>query len=125
MNVVDSSGWIEYFVGGPHADFFAEPIEDLGALLVPTICLAEVFRFFLRESSRSSAIEAIALMGRGGIRELDAPLAMLAGQLGVEHALPLADSVVYATARSTSSEVWTQDSDFEGLPGVRFLPRRP
>ena len=123
MNVVDSSGWIEFFTGGPAADFFAEPLAEVSGLVIPTVCLTEVFRFILREDSESTALHASAAMLRGRVVPLDAHLALQAATLGVEHRLPLADSIVYATARWTESTVWTMDSDFEELPGVRYRPK--
>lgn len=121
MNVVDSSGWIEFFVDGPNASAFEEPIQATAELIVPSIGLLEVFRFVLREGGESPALQVVAVMRQGRVIDLDGEIALLAGQLGLEHELPLADSVVYATARREGAEVWTQDSDLEGLPGVHFF----
>lgn len=120
MNLVDSSGWIEFFTDESGAEFFAASIDDPAALVVPTVCITEVCRFILREDSETAALHAAAAMRQGNVIELDASLALLAANLGLEYSLPLADSIVYATARLTGATVWTQDSDFEGLEGVRF-----
>ena len=123
MNVVDSSGWLEYFADGPAADFFAPAIEDVEHLVVPTICILEVFKRVLQQRGEGEALQAAALMQQGAVEELDAPLALAAGKLGAELRLPLADAVILATARQRGAVLWTQDADFEGLESVRYLPR--
>lgn len=120
MNVVDSSGWLEYFADGPAAGFFAPPIEDTAKLVVPTLSLYEVFKRVLQQRGESAALTAVALMQQGALVELSAPLALSAATLSVQHRLPMADSVMYATARSHEATLWTQDADFEGLPRVRY-----
>lgn len=122
MNVVDSSGWLEYFAEGPAAGFFAPAIEDTAKLIVPTLSLMEVFKRMLLQRGESAAITAVALMQQGAVVDLSAPLALSAATLGVKHQLPLADSVMYATARAFDATLWTQDADFEGLPQVRYRP---
>ena len=124
MNVVDSSGWIEYLAGGPNADFFREPIEDDDTLLVPALGLFEVYRHLLRHLGREDALNVVAAMRRGTVIDLDDRLALDAAELSVTTKLALADSVMLATARSHGAEFWTQDADFEGLDGVR-LKRKP
>lgn len=124
MNVVDSSGWLEYLADAPGADFFASAIEDTKALVVPTIVLVEVAKKILREVGESEALEAVALMHQSRVVALDSTLALAASQLGVAHRLPLADSIVLATARAHGAIVWTQDSDFEGLPDVQYTPKK-
>ena len=120
MNVVDSSAWLEYFTSGPNARFFARAVEDESRLLVPTIVLLEVYKHILRERGADDALRAVAAMHHGRVVGLDSDLALTAAELGLEHGLPLADSVIYATARVNGAEVWTQDSDFDGLDGVRY-----
>jgi predicted nucleic acid-binding protein len=120
VNVVDSSGWIEYVVDGPNADFFAGPIEQADELLVPTISILEVFKWVLRERGEADALQAAALMQQGEVVELDTAIATRAAQLGLTHKLPLADSVMLATAETFGATLWTQDVDFDGLPGVRY-----
>ena len=123
MNVVDSSAWLEYFADGPNAHEFASAIEDVESLLVPTICIYEVFKRVLQQREEGDALRAVAVMMQGRVVDLDATLAMTAAKLGRDHSLPLADSVVYTTALTTGATLWTQDSDFQGLEGVRFVPR--
>lgn len=124
MNVVDSSGWIEYFVAGPNARFFAPPIENAGELLVPSISVFEVYRHVLRERGADDALRAAAALQQGRQVELDADLALTAAELALEHRLPLADSIIYATAQVHGAVVWTQDSDFDGLDGVRYRAKK-
>ena len=125
MNVVDSSAWLEYFAGGPNASFFAEPIEDIETLVVPTLSLFEVFKRVLQQRDESTALEAAAVMQQGTVVELEATIALNAARLSVELRLPLADSVILATARQYGAELWTQDADFDGIDGVRYRKRMP
>lgn len=121
MNVVDSSGWLEYFANGRNAGFFAPAVEDTSRLLVPTLSLFEVFKRILQQRGEPSALQAVALMHQGRVVDLDATLALAAARLSTQERLPLADSVMLATARAFSATLWTQDSDFEGEDGVRFV----
>lgn len=123
MNVVDSSAWLEYFADGVNADFFAPAIEDVEHLIVPSITLAEVFRRVLQQRGEGEALQAMALMEQGRVVDLDSTLAVSAGKLGQELGLPLADSIILATAHQQGAVVWTQDADFEGLEGVRYAPK--
>ena len=124
MNVVDSSAWLEYFADGPNADFFAKAIEKPDQMLVPSITLLEVFKRVMQQRDESAALQCVAVMQQGRIVDLDAAVALRAAALCIRHKLPLADSVVYATAQIGDAVVWTQDSDFEGLPGVQFRPQQ-
>jgi toxin FitB len=121
MNLVDSCGWLEYFANGPHADYFAGPVEDTNSLLVPTICIYEVFRRLLQQRGRSDALEAVAAMRQATVVPLTDTLAMEAAALGLEHQLPMADSVILATARAFNATLWTQDAHFDSIPGVRYI----
>lgn len=123
-NVVDSSAWLAYFAGESSADDFAEAIEDVKSLVVPALCLLEVFKVVVRQRGEGDALQAVAIMQQGTVLDLDAALALSAARLGVERGLPLADSIVYATARAVGGVVWTQDADFEGLEDVRYVPKR-
>ncbi len=125
MNVVDSSAWLEYFANGPNASFFAEPIEDIETLVVPTLILFEVFKRVLQQRDESTALEVAAVMQQGTVVELEATIALNAARLSVELGLPLADSVILATARQFGAELWTQDADFDGIDGVRYRKRIP
>ncbi|MEJ2542159.1 MAG: type II toxin-antitoxin system VapC family toxin [Gemmatimonadota bacterium] len=124
MNVVDSSAWIEYFTGGPNAKFFELPILNQAELVVPTMVLLEVYKHIRRHQGRDEALKAIAGMKQGEIQVLDERLALYAAEIGVEDGLPLADSVILATARLHEATLWTQDSDFEGMGGVRFRRKK-
>lgn len=123
MNVVDSSGWLEYFAGGPQADFFAVPIQDVDALVVPAVCIYEVFKQVLQQRGQGDALTAVSIMQEGQIVDLDSNLALHAASLSDAHKLPMADSMILATARRFDAEVWTMDADFEGLPGVRYAEK--
>jgi predicted nucleic acid-binding protein len=121
VNVVDSSGWLAYFAGTRNASAFAPAIEDTARLVVPTLSLFEVFKRVLRQRGEAAALQAVALMHQGTIVDLDAPLALAAARLSVEERLPLADSVMLATARAHGATLWSQDADFKGRRGVRFV----
>ena len=123
MNVVDSSGWLEYFANGANADFFAPAIESTARLIVPSLSLYEVFKGILRQRGEAPALQAVALMHQGRVVDLDAPLALAAARLSLELRLPLADSVMLTTARAFGATLWTQDEDFAGLEGVRYVAR--
>ena len=125
MNVVDSSAWLEYFADGPNASFFAEPIEDIEALVVPTLSFFEVFKRVLQQRDESTALQAAAVMQQGTVVDLEGTIALNAARLSVELSLPLADSVILATARQYGAELWTQDADFDGIDGVRYRKRIP
>ena len=120
MNVVDSSAWLEYFADGPNAGFFAPAIEATDELVVPSICLLEVFKRVCQQRGEGPALQAVAVMAQGRAVDLDSALALSAAKLGVDAKLALADSVVLATARQADATLWTQDADFDGLPNVRF-----
>ena len=125
MNVVDSSGWLEYLADGPNAAFFAPAIERSADLLVPTLSIFEVFNRVLVQREESQALQSIALMHQGHVIDLTASLALDAARLSRSARLPMADSIMLATARAHGATLWTQDSDFEGLPNVRFQQARP
>ncbi|WP_207890400.1 type II toxin-antitoxin system VapC family toxin [Rubrobacter taiwanensis] len=123
--VVDSSGWIEYFADGPNADFFSEAIEDTSALVVPTISLYEVFKRLLREpGGEDDALQVVAVMQRGLVVDLDAELSLEAARTAYDLGLPMADSVILATARRHRAILLTQDSDFKDIPGVRYVEKK-
>lgn len=124
MNVVDSSGWLDYFADSKNAENFAEPIQDLKNLIVPSLSILEVFKRLLREAGESSALQAIAHMRMGKVVDLDVSLALSAAKIGYEAKLPLADSIMFATARAYHATLWTQDDDFKGLAGVRYFPKK-
>ena len=125
MNLVDSCGWLEFLADGPNARFFARPLTDTKGLLVPTICLLEVVKKTLPLRGEDAALDVAALMQQGTLADLDAAIALDAADVGIELKLPLADSVIVATARDYGATIWTQDAHFRDLPGVRFLPAAP
>jgi len=124
MNVVDSSGWLEYFAQGANIRFFRAAIEDARSLLVPSICVLEVYKVMARERGQGDALRAIGAMRSGRVVVLDETLAIEAARVGRLHDLPVADSIVLATARRHDATVWTQDAHFEGLDAVRFRAKR-
>lgn len=124
MNLVDSCGWLEYFADGPNAGFFAPAVEDVENLLVPAICLFEVFKRILQQRGEGPALQAAAAMQQGRVANLDAATAVHAAKLAADIRLPLADSVVLATARLHDAVVWTQDTHFKDLPGVKYTASR-
>jgi toxin FitB len=125
MNVVDSSGWLEYFSDGPNADFFRSAIKDENRLLVPSICLYEIFKFILMRAGEEEALHVVGLMSSGKIVDLDREIALAAGQVSCQHKLSMADAMIYATALANGATLWTQDGHFKDLPGVKFVARKP
>ena len=121
MNVVDSCGWLEYLSEGPNADFFAPALEAPAELVVPTISVYEVFKHVVQQRGDSDALQAVALMQQGTVVQLTLPLALEAARTSASMGLPMADSVMLATARSFQATLWTQDADFEGIEGVRYV----
>ena len=119
--IVDSSGWIEYFIDGPNADRFAKAIENTDDLIVPAITLTEVYRWMLREATESDALAAVTAMKQGKVVPLDDQISILAAELSHRHKLPLADGIIYTTAKHQDAELITQDADMEGLPGVVYV----
>ena len=123
MNVVDSSAWLEYFADGPNAAVFAEPLCDIAALVVPSMTIYEVFKVVYRQRGEDAALQAVALMQQGTVVELTASLAMVAAKTSLDTGLPMADSIILATARQHDAQLWTQDEHFRDVPGVRFVAK--
>ena len=123
MNVVDSSGWLEYFADGPNASFFEPPILDIKNLVVPTLSLFEVFKRIMQQKNEGAALQAIAVMQQGNVVDLNATLALAAARLSHELRLPMADSIMLATSRSFDAVLWTQDADFTGIDKVKFCKK--
>lgn len=124
LNVVDSSAWLAYLADEPGAAHFSAAIEDSARLVVPAVCILEVFKVVARQRGDGDALQAAALMQQGRVVDLDATLALVAARAAIDHRLPLADSIVYATAISVDGVVWTQDEDFDGLPDVKLFSKR-
>ncbi len=117
--VLDSSCWLEYLADTPRADLFAPAVEAPERLVVPVLTVYEVVKKLMRESGEEAATAALALMQQSEVVGIGLPLGMDA----VLNGLPLADSLIYATARHHDAELWTQDAHFEGLAGVRYFPK--
>lgn len=124
MNIVDSSGWIEYIADDSNANFFEESIVDSENLLVPTICLYEVFKRVLQEFGEERALDAMGIMSLGTIIDLDRQIAIHAAQISNELKLAMADSIILATARAYAAVLWTQDEHFKGIEGVKYKEKK-
>jgi toxin FitB len=124
VNVVDSSGWLEFFVDGPNATKFAVPLKETDKLIVPSITIYEVFKVVLRERGEHEALQAVAVMQKGNVIDLNPRVAMTAAKLSIAHALPMADSIILATARINDAVIWTQDVDFKGLDSVKYFEKK-
>lgn len=124
MNVVDSSAWLSYFAGDNNAVIFADAIEDIENLIVPSITLTEVFKVACRQADENKALIVIAQMQQGKVIALDEELSLSAARFGIQHQLPLAGSIIYATAQKFDALVWTQDADFEKLDSVKYYSKK-
>ena len=124
MNVVDSSGWIEYFTEEKNADFFTPTIRDTEKLIVPTICFYEVFKRLLQEKGEEAALLSVGVMSYGRELGLSRKIAMDAAHLSVSLKLAMADSFILATARSHNAILWTQDEHFKDIEGVKYIEKK-
>jgi toxin FitB len=121
MNVVDSSVWLEYFAGGSNASIFSSSVENTGELIVPAICLYEVFKRISQQRSDNEALQAVAVMQQGMVVDVDSTIALNAARISIEKQLPMADSLILATARMHNAVLWTQDAHFEGILDVKYV----
>ena len=124
MNVVDSSGWLEYFADEPNANFFAPVIEAPAELVVPSVSLYEVFKRVHQQKGEDDALRAVTIMMQGAVVDLDASLALSAAKVSTELKLPMADGIMLATARAFGATLWTQDEDFKDIADVQYIPKR-
>ena len=124
MNIVDSSGWLAYFADEPNAKHFLAPLNDSASLVVPMMTIYEVFKVVLRESGENDALQAAAAMQKGTVVALTVPLAIAASKISIEHALPMADSLILATAQEFKAILWTQDSDLKNINNVKYFPKK-
>jgi toxin FitB len=124
MNIVDSSGWLAYFADEPNAKHFLTPLNDTASLVVPTVTIYEVFKVVVRESSENEALQAAVAMRKGTVVDLTASLAIAASKLSLAHNLPMADSIILATAKQFDATIWTQDSDFKNIGDVKYFPKK-
>lgn len=121
MNVVDSSGWLEYFTAGKNAAFFKPALENKEHLIVPVICLYEVFKLTLLHKSEEDALQIAGLMSTGLSVEVNREIALSAAQLSIKYKIPMADSLILSTTRQYKAVLWTQDEHFNGIPGVKYM----
>jgi len=124
MNIVDSSGWVEYFANGTNAKFFTPPVQDLDNLVVPSICLYEVFKRLTLDLGEENALQAVGVMSYGRIMELDRKIAIDAARISIERKLAMADSIILASAREYDATLWTQDAHFKGMEGVKYIEKK-
>ncbi len=122
MNVVDSSAWLEYLADGPNAEYFSAPLVDTDNLIVPTVCIYEVFKAVLRQRGEDAALQTVALMKQGSTINLTDDLALQAAKISLEYKIPMADSIILATARAHEAVLWTQDQDFKDMESVNYFP---
>lgn len=124
MNVVDSSGWIEYFTRGENAQFFIPPVRDLDNLLVPSVCFYEVFKRLLLDLDEDSALLAVGWMSQGREIILDRKIALEAAHISRETKLAMADGIILASARANNATLWTQDAHFKDVEGVKYIEKK-
>jgi predicted nucleic acid-binding protein len=124
MNIVDSSGWLAYFADEANAKHFLAPLCDSALLVVPTVTIYEVFKVMLRESGENEALQAVVAMQKGTVVDLNSTLAISASKLSLEHNLPMADSIILATAQEFNAILWTQDADFKNISKVKYFPKK-
>lgn len=123
MKLIDSSGWVEFAVGGPLADRYLAHLKDPAQIVTPSIVVYEVYKRLKRDASEAAADAVIAEMGKTRIIPLDDQLAIMAADISVSLGLPMADSIVYATAQAQHATLITSDADFKDLPRVVYLKK--
>ena len=123
MNLVDSSGWLEYLSDGKNAKLFAPAIEKTDDLIVSTINIYEIYKKILLERDESSAIQVVGLMQQAKVIEVSSKISIQAAKLSYERKMPMADSLIYTTARQNNAIVWTQDTDFKELDDVKYFKK--
>lgn len=124
MIVVDSSGWLEFFSDGPHAEEFATRLRNPATVLTPTIALYEVYKVAKRERSEEEAVRAVAMMKKTRIVDLTDEIALTAADLSLAHKLSMADSIMLAVARAYDAELATTDAGFAGIHGVMVFSKK-
>jgi toxin FitB len=124
MNVVDSSGWIEYLTDSTRADLFAEPIERREKLFVPTIALFEVHKILSRNLPEDVVDRCLNVMRLGRVLDLTDQRAIAASKAARQYGLALADAAMYSMAQEHGATFWTQDVDYQNLPGVRYFSKQ-
>jgi predicted nucleic acid-binding protein len=124
MNIVDTSGWLEYFGGTTRAKYFEKAIENTSKLIVPVICIYEVFKKLLSEYGEDEALMAIAHMKTGKIVDIDFGISVQAAKISKEHKIPMADSIILACGAKYNATIFTQDADFKKMPRVKYFEKR-
>jgi len=124
MNVVDSSGWLEYFSRGTNASFFSPVVKATDTLVVPTVCMYEVFKRLFTQRGEEGALQAIGIMSLGVIADLTREITVNAAFISSEFKIAMADSIILATARVYNAALWTQDTDFDGINGVQYIEKK-
>ena len=124
MKVVDSSAWLAWFADEPNAKHFKKAITDTQNLIVPVLCIYEVFKVLLRETSETDALKAITLLQQGIVVDIDTETALNAAKLSFDKNLPMADAIIYTIALKNNATLWTQDTDFKDFPGVKYYPKK-
>lgn len=125
VNLVDASGWLEYFSDGPDAAFIAQTLQEIDRLVVPVVTILEVFERVCRDHGEGEALQAVAAMQQGRVVPLDTSLALEAGRLAVEHRVPATAGAVLAAAARHEARVWTLDERLRHVPGVQYRARTP
>ncbi|NJC07368.1 type II toxin-antitoxin system VapC family toxin [Polymorphobacter fuscus] len=123
LHVLDSSGWIEWLSGGPGAAHFGPLIAVPDQMIVPAITIYETLRWALAKADADRTQRLAVRMQLSRVVDLDVNLAVAAANFAHQGKMGMADSMIYATAQRFGAELWTQDADFEGLPGVRYFPK--
>ena len=123
MNIVDSSGWLSFFADEPSSKHFQLPLQDTESLIVPSITIYEVSKVVLRESGEDKALQAVAAMQTGSVVTLTTRLAISASRISLQYRLPMADSIILATAQDCNATIWTQDIHFENIPGAHYFQK--
>ena len=123
MRVIDSVGWLAYFMGDPLAAHYRSHLRNQSEVVTPCIVVYEVYKKVASQIGRRAAAMAVAQLGKTQLVPLDYAMANSAARYSLRYKLSMADAVIYATAVSARATLITSDSHFQGLPGVMFIPR--
>lgn len=120
--LIDSWSWIEYWKGSRYAEKAAEYIEGTDTAVLSTVNLAEIYFSVLRDYNEKKAREkADTVRKRCFLIPVDEQIAVDAARLKHSLKLPLADSIILATARTRNAKIVSGDKDFKGLPDTLFI----
>ncbi len=123
MNLVDSSGWLEYLSDSKNAKLFAPAIEKTEELVVSTINIYEVYKKILLERNENTAIQVVGLMQQAKVIGVNSSISIQAAKLSYEQKMPMADSLIYITAKQNDAIIWTQDVDFKNMDNVKYFKK--